>query len=203
VEFADLDLSTATRTIADEVVTITGITATLTEEGAPAFGGFYTAGTALDPINLRLSYAEEDPGPDPDPDPQPPQPKPKPPVVTPPAPDDPGPSVAAARITRTAKSVKVGGRRVALARLACRTGTCTVSTPKRVTVKLGKRKYRLAVLAPKSLAAGTRGTVRVALGKRAFKALAGRKARVTLKVVVSSGEESVTQTVSVTLRRPR
>lgn len=49
VEFADLDLSTATRTIAGEVVTITGIKATLTEEGAPAFGGFYTAGTALDP----------------------------------------------------------------------------------------------------------------------------------------------------------
>ncbi len=202
VEFADLDLSTATRTIAGEVVTITGIKATLTEEGAPAFGGFYTAGSALDDVALRLSYADE---PDPDPDPTP-QPKPKPNPPAPPAdpgPAQPGPKVAAARITRTAKAVKVGGRRVALARLACRTGTCTVATKKFLKVKIGKRTYRVAVIAPKSLAEGKRGTVRVALSKAAYKALAGRKAKVGLKVVVSSGDESVTQTVRVTLRRGR
>jgi LPXTG-motif cell wall-anchored protein len=53
VEFAtlaDTDLTAATST-----VTGTGIGATLTEEGSPAFAGFYAAGTALDPLSFSVT----------------------------------------------------------------------------------------------------------------------------------------------------
>ena len=38
------------------------IPATLTEAGAPAFGGFYTAGSALDPVTLKVKATAPDPG---------------------------------------------------------------------------------------------------------------------------------------------
>ena len=48
VEFAALDLTAATRSVADGVLTIDGIAAALTEEGAAAFGT-YPAAEPLDP----------------------------------------------------------------------------------------------------------------------------------------------------------
>ncbi|HEY1179033.1 MAG TPA: HtaA domain-containing protein [Phytomonospora sp.] len=39
------------------------IPATLTEAGAPAFGGFYTAGSALDPVTLKIKATAPDPDP--------------------------------------------------------------------------------------------------------------------------------------------
>ncbi|QOD93974.1 HtaA domain-containing protein [Chryseoglobus sp. 28M-23] len=51
VEFASLDLTAATRSVADGVLTVEGIAAALTEDGAAAFGT-YPAGEPLDPITI-------------------------------------------------------------------------------------------------------------------------------------------------------
>lgn len=51
VEFATLDLTRATRSVEDGVLTLGGITAALTEDGAAAFGT-YPAGEPLDPITI-------------------------------------------------------------------------------------------------------------------------------------------------------
>lgn len=51
VEFAALDLAAATRAVEDGVLSIGGISATLTESGAAAFGT-YPAGEPLDPITI-------------------------------------------------------------------------------------------------------------------------------------------------------
>ena len=46
------------RSTGDHTLTWTAIPATLTAEGAPAFAGFYTEGTVLDPVALDLTYAD-------------------------------------------------------------------------------------------------------------------------------------------------
>ncbi|MER3388406.1 MAG: HtaA domain-containing protein [Microcella sp.] len=51
VEFAALDPTSATRTLEDGVLTLQGIDAALTEDGAEAFGT-YPAGEPLDPITI-------------------------------------------------------------------------------------------------------------------------------------------------------
>lgn len=51
VEFATLDLTEATRSVADGALTIDGIAAALSEDGAAAFGT-YPAGEPLDPISI-------------------------------------------------------------------------------------------------------------------------------------------------------
>lgn len=54
VELAALDLSAVTPGSVGLTVTWPGIAAALTEAGAPAFGGFYAAGDALDPLTVVL-----------------------------------------------------------------------------------------------------------------------------------------------------
>ncbi|WP_022929625.1 HtaA domain-containing protein [Patulibacter americanus] len=55
VALAQLDLTKGSRTATDSTVTWTAIPATLTEAGAPAFAGFYGAGTELDPISFSVT----------------------------------------------------------------------------------------------------------------------------------------------------
>jgi hypothetical protein len=45
-----------------------GASSSLTTAGVPAFGGFYPAATALDPVTYSLVLAEDEPDPDPEPD---------------------------------------------------------------------------------------------------------------------------------------
>jgi hypothetical protein len=60
-EFVELDdvvfatLGTAAPTVANGVVTYTALPATLTEEGAAGFSGFYEAGTELDPVTVVIA----------------------------------------------------------------------------------------------------------------------------------------------------
>jgi hypothetical protein len=60
-EFVELDdivfatLGTAAPTVADGVVTYTALPATLTEDGAAGFAGFYEAGTELDPVTVSIA----------------------------------------------------------------------------------------------------------------------------------------------------
>ncbi|MER8183179.1 HtaA domain-containing protein [Kitasatospora sp. NPDC094015] len=59
--FGGVNLRGATGTL-----TVSNVPATLTAAGAKAFGGFYTAGTALDPVTLSVNLpAEQAPRPDP------------------------------------------------------------------------------------------------------------------------------------------
>jgi Htaa protein len=60
-EFTELDdvvfatLGTAAPTVADGVVTYAALPATLTEQGAAGFAGFYEAGTELDPVTVTIA----------------------------------------------------------------------------------------------------------------------------------------------------
>ena len=60
VRIAKLDLSGASFTPVDGVVTLTGVPATLTADGVPAFGN-YPAGEALDPVSLALAFDADAP----------------------------------------------------------------------------------------------------------------------------------------------
>ncbi len=55
VPFAELDLTDVATDLDGDVLTLSAIPATLTEEGADAFAGFYEAGEALDPVTLVLA----------------------------------------------------------------------------------------------------------------------------------------------------
>ncbi|WCN01009.1 HtaA domain-containing protein [Streptomyces sp. M92] len=59
VVLADLKAKSADLTARDDVITVDGVAATLTEAGAKAFGDFYTAGTALDAVDLSVALSEE------------------------------------------------------------------------------------------------------------------------------------------------
>lgn len=66
VALATLDLGTVTAQPTAGGYSWTAIPATLTADGATAFAGFYSAGTALDPVSFSLDVAEDtDPGTDP------------------------------------------------------------------------------------------------------------------------------------------
>ena len=60
-EYVELDdvvfatLGTAAPTVANGVVTYTALPATLTEEGAAGFSGFYEAGTELAPVTVVIA----------------------------------------------------------------------------------------------------------------------------------------------------
>jgi hypothetical protein len=59
---ANLDLSGATPTTSGNAVSWSGIAATLSDAGAPAFAGFYTPGTALDPLAVTLTVEPQQQG---------------------------------------------------------------------------------------------------------------------------------------------
>ncbi len=52
VVIATLDLSSGTTVSTSDTLAYTGVPATLTAAGAPAFAGFYAVGTALDPVSF-------------------------------------------------------------------------------------------------------------------------------------------------------
>ncbi|MET7777329.1 HtaA domain-containing protein [Streptomyces mirabilis] len=59
VVLADLKADSTELTARDDVIAFDDVTATLTKAGAEAFGGFYPAGTGLDPVNLSLAVSED------------------------------------------------------------------------------------------------------------------------------------------------
>ncbi|NEC52782.1 hypothetical protein G3I18_30155, partial [Actinospica acidiphila] len=58
VVLADLSAPSAALTAKDDVIALDKVTATLTEAGAKAFGGFYAAGAELDPVSLAVALTE-------------------------------------------------------------------------------------------------------------------------------------------------
>ncbi|SDU21518.1 HtaA domain-containing protein [Jiangella alkaliphila] len=65
VEFATLDFTGHAVTVTDGVASASGVPAALTEAGAAAFAGFYTAGTELDPVTFSVTLEDEPPAPTP------------------------------------------------------------------------------------------------------------------------------------------
>ncbi|MFJ2391479.1 HtaA domain-containing protein [Streptomyces sp. NPDC087843] len=59
VVLADLGAASGALAVKDDVITLDDVTATLTEAGAKAFGGFYPAGTELDPVDLSVAVHED------------------------------------------------------------------------------------------------------------------------------------------------
>ncbi|WP_380278187.1 HtaA domain-containing protein [Kitasatospora purpeofusca] len=62
-KLADLSLAGVDLRGAAGTLTLGNVPATLTDAGAKAFGGFYTAGTALDPVNLSVNLPAAQPAP--------------------------------------------------------------------------------------------------------------------------------------------
>jgi Htaa len=67
VELVDLDLTGITPATTATGYSWSAIPGVLTEEGAPAFGGFYSAGEVMDPVSFTVDTEAGDPDPDPDP----------------------------------------------------------------------------------------------------------------------------------------
>ncbi|MER6677899.1 HtaA domain-containing protein [Streptomyces sp. NPDC000983] len=59
VVLAELKADSAALTAKNDVITVDDITATLTDAGAEAFGGFYAAGSELDPVDLSVALTED------------------------------------------------------------------------------------------------------------------------------------------------
>ncbi|MGW6292102.1 HtaA domain-containing protein [Streptomyces sp. NPDC055058] len=58
VVLAELKAKSPRLTAKSDVITVNGVAATLTKAGATAFGDFYTAGTALDPVDLSVALTD-------------------------------------------------------------------------------------------------------------------------------------------------
>ncbi|MDO8185682.1 HtaA domain-containing protein [Conexibacter sp. JD483] len=134
-------------------------------------------------------------------------------VVTPPpgdsgpvkvdAPVPPAPVAVAPRLTTPKGPLALDrSRRATVATVVCAKGgaACRLTAPKRVVVKIGGKRFTATVTAPKSVAAGKRGAVRLQLTKAAAARLAGTRVTVSVKLTVTSGGKQVTRTLKVTLR---
>lgn len=59
VVLAELDAKTDDLKAKDDVITLDDVKATLTAAGGEAFGGFYSAGAELDPVDVRVALSED------------------------------------------------------------------------------------------------------------------------------------------------
>ena len=109
----------------------------------------------------------------------------------------------APRLKLARRAVTVNAKRLAtLGTLTCPAGpACTVTAPRRVTVTIARRRYRLTVIVARTVRAGGSATVKVRLPKPAAKRLRGRRARVVLGLTAVAGGERLSRTIRVTIRR--
>jgi hypothetical protein len=188
VALATLDLSGGEPTPTGQGLAFGPFPGTLTVDGAPAFGGFYSAGAELDPLSINAIYG---------------LPR-KPPVVV--AKTDPPatkPPVARARVKAAARRQRVGPKGVfRFARVSCRRGPCKVVVPKKVTFKIAGKKHSARVVGPRLLGNGDLAYLRAKLNRATLRSLAGRKATVRLRIVVRSGGRSTASTVKVKIGLP-
>jgi len=167
----------------------------LTAQGAEVFGS-YPEGEPFDPIAIGLVFGTPQPDPGPETQPAPRLPSPLP------AAEAKGP---AARINAAEASQTLGSNRIArLGTLACPSvAPCKVVAPNRVRVKVAGKRFGAPVLAPRWIAAGQRGELRVRLPKGAAKRLQSkpsRKATVAVKVSVLANGNTTTQSLRVVVR---
>ena len=203
VDLAELDLTGITPLAGEETLTWSAIPAVLTANGEPVFGGFYMAGTALDPVTLLADFGPAEPDPE---EPQPEEPGKDPPptqagaptasaVTTPPTPDPTlRPVGGAARLKRSGVAV--------VASASCPgSDLCLLSTPEKVKVKIAGEAFWAKVIAPKAVMAGGATKVKVKLSQQASRSLGRGTARGRMKIVVRSGSTKVKRTIAFKLKR--
>lgn len=182
---------------------------TMTEAGGRALGLPNYVGQRWGTFTVTLPATVRDytpPGPPVDPpvDPpvSPPVDPPRTSVDPPRVPAEPRPVVRAPQVSVRAKAAVGRSGTATVATIACRAGgsTCRVTVPRRVRVTIAGRRAWATVIAPKTLRAGRRGTVRLRLPRTAVRRLAGRSTRARLKLVVTSGRTRTAKTLSITLR---
>ena len=125
--------------------------------------------------------------------------QPAPPVAPAPIAAQPKPKAKAPTITVYRTAQPVSSERLArLATLACPAGTgaCRVTAPKRTVVRIAGQRYSVTVLAPKSIQAARKATIRVRLPKAAADRLRGRRATVSVKVSITVGGKKTTRTIT-------
>lgn len=168
VDFATLDLSGVTPVEDGSKLTVTGIPAKLTANGAAAFAGFYPAGTALDPLSFELDYA---PGT---------ITKGKAKVKVGPK----GGSVTLGKVGCDSPSCKLGAPKKLAARIKGGDANGT--------------RVKAAVRAPSALTQGGRDKITVKLGKAAAGALAeGKSLKLAVEVTLKGDGDPVTEKLAV------
>jgi hypothetical protein len=195
-EFAQLDASATPPEFGDEDVTLKGMPAELTAEGAEAFAGFYTAGTALDPLTLVASF-KENPLPVTPEEPKKEEPKPADPALSPAPVVQPLPTL---KSSTGAATFGTGGA-ATIAQIACTaTEPCSLQAPKNVKFKVGGKSFSAKVMAPKWILAGKSGKVTVKLPQAALEELGGGTLKIRVKLVLGSGTQTTTKVVKATLK---
>jgi hypothetical protein len=203
VEFATLDTSEVPPSFEGEAVSLAGIPAELTAAGAEAFAGFYTAGTALDPVGVVASFDPTPPPVEEEKKPEDPQP------ADPPKADDPAPAPAPEPVLplptlkKTTKGAAMlgGGGAAKVATVSCPTAqACTLKAPRSVQFKADGKQWSAKVIAPHWILPGKSGQVAVKVPRAALEHLTGAKARISLELVLGVGTQSTTQVVKATLR---
>jgi hypothetical protein len=192
-EFAALDTSGVIPGMTAEAVTMNAVPAKLTKEGSEAFAGFYTEGTALDPVTVIATF-EPTPKKE-DTRPADPTPTPPPTPITTPA-----PVVGKAKVAVLKGTRKIGANGVVkLAGLACPSGgsVCRTVVPKHVGARIGGERYLIGVMAPKKIGAGKSAAVRARLPRPARKALGGGKLTIAVPVKLKANGKVVKQTLKV------
>jgi len=178
----------------------------LSPEASVALGGFLGSGAEMDPVTIAiprsLGALPEEPGvpaqPIPATDPEANRGlggggAPATSAGTPPA------APAAVATKPRGRAVNAAGL-ARIGRLSCPARTCTVSTPKRVRVKLDGKRFWAKVLAPSSLSRGQRAALRVRLSKQARALLVDRSAPVRVKVVLGYGNAKLVRVVTARIR---
>jgi len=206
VEFATLDTSAVAPSFEGDAVSLAGIPAELTAAGAEAFAGFYTAGTALDPVGVVAAF---EPTPPPVEEEKPTEgPKPEDPKPDAPKSDDPGKPADPAPVLplptlKAAKGAAMlgGGGAAGVATVSCPTAqACTLRAPRNVKFKAGGKQWSAKVIAPRWILPGKSGKVTVKVPRPALEHLAGGQAKISLKLVLGIGTQSQTQVVEATLK---
>jgi Htaa len=209
VEFATLDTSEVAPSFEGEAVSLAGIPAELTAAGAEAFAGFYTAGTALDPVGMIAAFeptpppVEEEKTTD--------DPKAEDPKTVDPKPDDssrsadpaPAPVLAMPTLKKAAKGAAMlgGGGAANVAMVSCPTAqACTLQAPRNVKFKAGGKQWSAKVIAPHWILPGKSGKVTVKVPRAALEHLPDGGTKVSLKLVLGIGTQSQTQVVEATLK---
>ena len=120
-------------------------------------------------------------------------------LVAPPPPVTPAPKPAS--ISRTTKAIKLNSqRRATIATIKCPDASCKLSAPKTVKAKIRGKSYKVTVSAPKSLAKGKTGYLRVNFTKAQAKRLKGRSTKVTVKLKVTYNGSTTSMTVKATVK---
>lgn len=210
VRFATLDGSGLAPDFSGPSAVFGPMAAVLTESGAPAFAGFYAAGSVLDPVVVNVGAwvkdGEEPPVEEEEEEVEPevtPTPTPAPTVVA--AAPTPVPTVVAPRkaVLKGAAARQTASKSgvVRIASVTCGDAACTVTRPSRVTVKIGGRSYRATVAGATRVAAGKTGAVTLRLPTSALRALGRKTMTVKVSVTVKSGAQTVRKTVTVRVSR--